>query len=403
MASISASSRFCSGTRSWQNTALHQGRDPNGTAISPLDKLDVPGRRGRTHRLRRCAFEAADIFRAASAPLIGATMPTPEPSAAQGHVGDLRCRTAALGGHVEACGDCGHQRIAYNSCRNRHCPKCQGAAAHPAGRARLTWLPLDIMHVVFSIPAVKSPTSLSTTKYCDDLLFRAASRSRATIAADRRHLGARIGITAVLHTWGSAMTYHPHVHMIVPGGGIARDGTRWVSSRPAFLLPVRVLSKLFRRLFLTRLPELQRNGQLAFFGDHARLREQNASCVSSHLCGRRTGWSTQLHYLRARGGARLSAATRTASPSKPPVDLLDESASPFRYKDYRRDGAERYRTMTLTTDEFILGVSCCTFCREGFSPHFTILACQRHPQGQCRPRPTTARGAAGRSQMNWSN
>ena len=187
------------------------------------------------------------------------------------------CRTAALGGHVDACEDCGHQRIAYNSCRNRHCPKCQGAAARIwlAGR-EADLLPVGYFHVVFTLPAEVADIAWQNKAVVYDLLFRAAAETMMTIAADPRHLGVRIGITAVLHTWGSAMTHHPHIHMIVPGGGISLDGERWVSSRPAFLLPVRVLSKLFRRLFLTRLLELHAAGRLAFFGDHAGLREERA-------------------------------------------------------------------------------------------------------------------------------
>jgi hypothetical protein len=187
-----------------------------------------------------------------------------------GHVGldQLRvmsaietCRTAALGGHVEGCEDCGHRRIAYNSCRNRHCPKCQAAKAREWLAAReADLLPVGYFHVVFSIPAELADIALQNKAQIYDLLFRTASETMLTIAADPRHLGARIGITAVLHTWGSALTHHPHIHMIVPGGGISLDGTRWVSSRASFLLPVRVLSKLFRRLFLTRLVELYAAG-----------------------------------------------------------------------------------------------------------------------------------------------
>jgi hypothetical protein len=164
------------------------------------------------------------------------------------------CRTATLGGHVEACEDCGHTRIAYNSCRNRHCPKCQGAAAREWLAAReADLLPVGYFHVVFTLPAEIADFAWHNKAVIYDLLFRAASEALLTIAADPRHLGARIGITAVLHTWGSAMTHHPHVHMIVPGGGISLDGTSWVHCRPGFFLPVRVLSKLFRRLFLTEL------------------------------------------------------------------------------------------------------------------------------------------------------
>ena len=163
------------------------------------------------------------------------------------------------------------------SCRNRHCPKCQGAAARIwLAEREADLLPVGYFHVVFTLPTEVADIAFHSKAVVYDLLFRAASETMMTIAADPKHLGARIGITAVLHTWGSAMTHHPHIHMIVPGGGISLDGTRWVSSRPAFLLPVRVLSKLFRRLFLTRLLELHAAGRLAFFGDHAGLREERA-------------------------------------------------------------------------------------------------------------------------------
>jgi hypothetical protein len=219
----------------------------------------------------RASLEVADIFRAAG------------PAYRANHAGQLSlqqlkvmaaieaCRTAALGGHIEGCEDCGHRRIAYNSCRNRHCPKCQGAAAREWLAAReADLLPVGYFHVVFSLPAEIADIALQNKTAIYGLLFHAASQTMLTIAADPRHLGARIGITTVLHTWGSALTHHPHVHMIVPGGGIALDGTRWISSRPAFLLPVRVLGKLFRRLFLTRLVELHTAGRLRFYGTQAR-------------------------------------------------------------------------------------------------------------------------------------
>jgi hypothetical protein len=188
-----------------------------------------------------------------------------------------------------------------------------------------------------------------------DLLFRTASETMLTIAADRRHLGARIGITAVLHTWGSAMTHHPHIHMIVPGGGISLDDTRWVSSRPAFLLPVRVLSKLFRRLFLTRLLELHTAGALAFFGDHAGLREERAF---THLIARLRKKNWVVYAKPPFGGpeavlAYLSRYTHRVAISNRRLISLDERGVTFRYKDYRRDGADRQQVMTLGGDEFI--------------------------------------------------
>ncbi|MFZ2103484.1 MAG: transposase zinc-binding domain-containing protein, partial [Oricola sp.] len=209
----------------------------------------------------RTSVEVADIFRTAG------------PAYRAAHAGHLslqqlkvmsaieHCRTAALGGHVEACEDCGQWRIAYNSCRNRHCPKCQGAAARTwLAKREADLLPVGYFHVVFTLPAEIADIAFQNKALVYDLLFKAASETMLTIAADPKHLGARIGVTAVLHTWGSAMTHHPHVHMIVPGGGIAPDGSRWISSRPAFLLPVRVLGKLFRRLFLTRLVALHDTG-----------------------------------------------------------------------------------------------------------------------------------------------
>jgi hypothetical protein len=180
-----------------------------------------------------------------------------------------------MGGHVEACEDCGQWRIAYNSCRNRHCPKCQGAAARTwLAEREADLLPVGYFHVVFTLPTEIADIAGQNKAVIYDLLFRAASETMMTIAADAKHLGARIGITAVLHTWGSAMTHHPHIHMIVPGGGISLDGRRWISSRPAFLLPVRVLGMLFRRLFLTRLIELHEAGRLAFFGTQAGLADR---------------------------------------------------------------------------------------------------------------------------------
>lgn len=227
------------------------------------------------------------------------------------------CRTAALGGHVEACEDCGHSRIAYNSCRNRHCPKCQGAAAREWLAARQAdLLPVGYFHVVFTLPVEVADIAYHNKRIIYDLLFRAASQAMLTIAADPKHLGARIGITAVLHTWGSAMTHHPHVHMIVPGGGIALDGERWVSCRPGFFLPVRVLSRLFRRLFLAKLTEAHAAGQLKFFGDHASLSERSSFVKFLVPLRKRTGSSTPSHPSPdPRPFWRICRATPIASPS----------------------------------------------------------------------------------------
>jgi hypothetical protein len=266
------------------------------------------------------------------------------------------CRTAALGGHVEACEDCGHSRIAYNSCRNRHCPKCQGAAAREWLAARQAdLLPVGYFHVVFTLPAEIADIAWHNKAVIYDLLFRAASETLLTIAADPRHLGARIGITAVLHSWGSAMTHHPHVHMIVPGGGISLDGTRWVHCRLGFFLPVRVLSKLFRRLFLTELAGAHAANRLKFFGDHAGLSECRA--FAAFLAPlREKNWFVYAKPPFAGPEAvlaYLSRYTHRVAISNSRLISLDETGVTFRYKDYRRNGRERYRTMTLDPGEFM--------------------------------------------------
>ena len=266
------------------------------------------------------------------------------------------CRTAALGGHADACERCGYRRIAYNSCRNRHCPKCQGAAARAwLAEREADLLPVGYFHVVFTLPGEIADIAAQNKAIVYDLLFRAASETMMTIAADPKHLGARIGITAVLHTWGSAMTHHPHIHMIVPGGGISLDGRRWISSRPGFLLPVRVLGMLFRRLFLTRLIELHTAGRLAFSGNQAGLADRRP--FLRHLAAIRkkrfvvyakppfSGPEAVLAYL--------SRYTHRVAISNRRLIAFDETGVTFRYKDYRRDGPERQRVMTLAPHEFI--------------------------------------------------
>jgi hypothetical protein len=302
------------------------------------------------------SLEVADIFRAAG------------PAYRADHAGHLslhqlkvmsaieHCRTAALGGHVEACADCGHRRIAYNSCRNRHCPKCQGAAARAwLAEREADLLPVGYFHVVFTLPAEIADIALQNKAVVYDLLFQAASETMLTIAADPRHLGARIGITAVLHTWGSALTHHPHIHMIVPGGGISRDGRHWVSARPAFLLPVRVLGKLFRRLFLTRLIAFYDAGKLAFFGKSRPLAERRA--FLRHLSPTR-GKRWVVYAKPPFAGpeavlAYLSRYTHRVAISNRRLLAFDKAGVTFRYKDYRRDDGQRQRIMTLGTEEFI--------------------------------------------------
>src|SRR3954468_12567344 len=253
------------------------------------------------------------------------------------------CRTASLGGHVEGWDACGHLRIAYNSCRNRHCPRCQGAAARDWFAAReADLLPVGYFHVVFTLPAEIAAIAFHNKAAVYDLLFRAASTTMMRIAADPKHLGARIGLTAVLHTWGSAMTHHPHVHMIVPGGGLSPDGTRWIAARPGFFLPVRVLSRLFRRLFLDRLAAAHGAGRLAFHGELAPLADP--ATFTAHLAPlRRSAWV--VYAKRPFAGpeavlAYLSHYTHRVAISNSRLLALDERGVTFRWKDYRaREGA----------------------------------------------------------------
>ena len=267
------------------------------------------------------------------------------------------CRTAALGGHVARCEDCGYTTIAYNSCRNRHCPKCQGVAARAwLAEREAELLPVPYFHAVFTLPAAIRNIAYQNKAVIYDLLFKASSETVLTIAADPKHMGATIGITAVLHSWGSAMTHHPHVHMIVPGGGISLDGQRWIACRrPRFILPVRVLSKLFRRLMLEKLIAAHTAGKLQFFGKHAHLAERKA--FAAYLAPlRRRKW-----YLNTKppfGGpeavlAYLARYTHRVAISNRRLIAADASGVTFKYKDYRIKGPGRYKTMTLPPHEFI--------------------------------------------------
>ena len=266
------------------------------------------------------------------------------------------CRTAALGGHVERCEDCAHTRVAYNSCRNRHCPKCQGAAARQwLAEREAELLPVPYYHVVFTLPAALSALAFANKTVVYDLLFRTAAETLTTIAADPKHLGARIGFTAVLHTWGSALTHHPHVHVIVPGGGLSPDGERWIACKRGFFLHVRVLSRLFRRLFLEGLAALNEAGQLAFFGDLTPLADKNAFDAALAPL-RRSKWV--VYAKRPFAGpeavlAYLARYTHRVAISNSRLIKFDEAGVTFKYKDYRIKGRDRLKTMTLDPAEFI--------------------------------------------------
>jgi hypothetical protein len=302
------------------------------------------------------ALEVAEIFRAHGAVWRAAHA---------GHLslGQLKvmsaieaCRTAALGGHVERCENCAHSQIAYNSCRNRHCPKCQGAAAQDwLADREAELLPVPYFHVVFTLPAAIGDLAWSNKTVVYDLLFKAAAETLLTLAADPQHLGARIGLTAVLHTWGSALTHHPHVHVIVPGGGIAFDGSRWIAGRPGFLLPVRVLSRLFRRLFLDGLARAQAAGRLGFFGTQAHLAQPEAfSALLAAL--RRIEWV--VYCKRPFSGpaavlAYLARYTHRVAISNSRLIACDADGVSFRWTDYRAKGRQRSKVMRLSVDEFI--------------------------------------------------
>lgn len=301
-------------------------------------------------------MEVADIFRAHG------------PAYRRAHAGHLSlaqlkamsaieaCRTEALGGHVAACATCGHSHIAYNSCKNRHCPKCQGPAARDWMAARAEdLLPVEYFHLVFTLPAEIAQIAYWNKRAIYGLLFKASAETVTTIAADPKRLGARVGMTSVLHTWGSAMTHHPHVHMIAPGGGFSPDGARWIGCKPGFFLPVRVLSRLFRRLFIDGLIALHRAGELSFFSDLTGLADPKA--FAAWLAPfRKTEWVV---YAKPPFGgpeavlAYLSRYTHRIAISNARLVSADADTVAFRWKDYRIKHGDRMKVMRLDTLEFI--------------------------------------------------
>ncbi len=304
--------------------------------------------------MRATGLEVADIFRQAG------------PSYRQHHADALsrgqrcvmsaieRCRTAALGGHVEQCDSCGHQRIAFNSCRNRHCPKCQSLV-------RAQWLddrhadliPVDYFHVVFTLPEEIATIAYQNKAVVYDMLFQATAETLRTIAADPKHLGAEIGFIAILHTWGQNLLHHPHLHCVVPGGGLSADGERWVSCRPGFFLPVRVLSRLFRRLFLAQLQAAFEAGHLRFFNALEPLQAPRA--FARHLApARRAEWVVYAkppfggpnHVLEYLG----RYTHRVAISNNRLIDFVEGKVA-FRWKDYRHESHQK--VMRLEAQEFM--------------------------------------------------
>ncbi len=267
-----------------------------------------------------------------------------------------QCRTAALGGHALHCDACNHQEISYNSCRNRHCPKCQARAAQKWLEARQAdLLPVEYYHVVFTLPEPISAIAYANKAAIYRLLFEVAAETLMTIAADPKHLGAQIGVTLVLHSWGSALTHHPHVHGIVPGGGISRDGERWVACRRGFFLPVRVLSRLFRRRFTEELEKLHHAQQLQFFGEHKNLADAGAF---SRWLAPLSACEWVVYAKRPFAGpeavlAYLSRYTHRVAISNRRLVAMDEAGVTFRWKDYRVKGRTRHKMMTLDPAEFM--------------------------------------------------
>jgi hypothetical protein len=304
----------------------------------------------------RTALEVADIFRAH-----GPAWRERQ----QGHLSLAQlkvmsaieqCRSAALGGHVLRCPACDAIEISYNSCRNRHCPKCQSRAARRWLEDRQAdLLPVPYFHVVFTLPAPISAIAYTNKSVIYRLLFEVAAETLHTIAADPKHLGAQIGVTLVLHTWGSALTHHPHVHGIVPGGGLASDGEHWIACKPGFFLPVRVLSRLFRRRFLEELDQAYRSGQLQFFGEYAGLAD--ATAFADWLAPmRKCEWV--VYAKRPFAGpaavlAYLSRYTHRVAISNQRLLSMDDRSVTFRWKDYRAKDGMRLKTMTLEPDEFM--------------------------------------------------
>ena len=300
----------------------------------PLEVADVFRRHGEAYR-RRCGDTLTGLQRRVMSAI-------------------EKCRTAALGGQVEQCDRCGHRRHCYRSCRNRHCPKCQGPArAAWLAERRAELLECPYFHVVFTLPAEIAAVALQNRLELYSLLFRTAARTLREIAADPRHLGAEIGFLAVLHTWGSSLSYHPHLHCVVPGGGLAPSGERWVACRPGFFLPVRVLSRRFRTLFLDELGESFRKGRLRLGGELADLSDQDAFARYLRPLRRRE-WVV---YAKAPfdGPARvldyLGRYTHRVAISNERLVSLDGGRVRFRWKDYREP--QRLKTMTLPAEEFI--------------------------------------------------
>jgi hypothetical protein len=266
------------------------------------------------------------------------------------------CRTATLGGHVDQCSQCSHTRISYNSCRNRHCPKCQNTErARWLEKRQAELLPVEYFHAVFTLPEPIAAIAFYNQEVVYGILFRSVAQTLLTIARDPKHLGAEIGFFAILHTWGQNLLYHPHLHCVVPGGGLSPDGKRWIACRPGFFLPVRVLSRLFRRLFLQALQQAFDSSQLRFFSKLAALRD--AAAFQRYLAPlRKLEWV--VYAKPPFGGPRqvlayLGRYTHRVAISNQRLLAIQPTTVTFQWKDYRRRGREKSRSMTLDASEFL--------------------------------------------------
>jgi len=266
------------------------------------------------------------------------------------------CRTAGLGGHVERCSHCPHQRIAYNSCRNRHCPKCQNLErGRWLERRKAELLPVEYFHVVFTIPEQLNALALQNKAVLYRILFQASAQTLLTIAADPRHLGARVGFFSILHTWGQNLLLHPHVHCVVTGGGLSPDGNVWISCRPGFFLSVHVLSRLFRRLFLEALDRAFQDGKLSFHGE---LESLGPPRQFRQLLDTLRGMEWVVYAKPPFGGPDqvldyLGRYTHRVAISNNRLLSADQEQVRFRYKNYRANHSQQKRTMTLSAGEFI--------------------------------------------------
>ncbi|PNQ04147.1 IS91 family transposase, partial [Sphingobium sp. SA916] len=302
----------------------------------------------------RPALEVADIFRR-HGPAYRL--------AHDGHLGRVErrvmaaielCRTPALGGHVEACDNCGHSRVSFNSCRNRHCPKCQGSARERWLAAReADLLPVPYFHVVFTVPAEIAAIAYQNKAQVYAILFDTVAATLKTIGADPKHLGGELGFIAILHSWGQTLTHHPHIHCLIPGGALSTDGQRWIACRPRFFLPIPVLSRLFRRLFLERLQAAHTARHLQFFGTLEHLSDSRAFADALRPL-RKTSWVVYAKPPFGSPGhvlAYLGRYThRVAIANSRLVSMIDATVT-FRWRDYRHDNAQKY--MALAADEFI--------------------------------------------------